>query len=231
MAGTIERSQLYVEGKDDSHAIRHLLIRHGIDYDQKPWPTSFPSIDDIEGKDTLLKVVKTAVSLSNGRSVGFVLDANASLQSRWNEIASRLRDVDLHLPGEIPAEGFVGESTRYRARVGVWLMPDNQREGTLEHFLETLVEEKDLLFPHAEKSARQAKRLGARYSDTDTPKAVLHTWLAWQDDPGLPYGSAIRARYFRHDSAAAKRFVAWFRSVFQIAEDVFDSEPDLHSRL
>ncbi len=121
MAGTIERSQLYVEGKDDSHAIRHLLIRHGIDYDQKPWPTSFPSIDDIEGKDTLLKVVKTAVSLSNGRSVGFVLDANASLQSRWNEIASRLRDVDLHLPREIPAEGFVGESTRYRARVGYGL--------------------------------------------------------------------------------------------------------------
>lgn len=60
MAGAIERSQLYVEGKDDSHAIRHLLIRHGIDYDQKPWSASFPSIDDIDGKDTLLRVVKTA---------------------------------------------------------------------------------------------------------------------------------------------------------------------------
>ena len=231
MAGAIERSQLYVEGKDDSHAIRHLLIRHGIDYDQKPWPTSFPSIDDIDGKDALLEVVKTAVSLSNGQSVGFVLDANASLQSRWNEIASRLREVDLQVPREISPEGFVGESERYRARVGVWLMPDNQREGTLEHFLETLVEEGDPLFPHAEESARQAKRLGAGYSDTDTPKAVLHTWLAWQDDPGLPYGSAIRARYFRHDSVVAKRFVVWFRRVFQIAEDVFDSESDLHSSL
>lgn len=231
MAGAIERSRLHVEGKDDSNAIRHLLIRHGINYDQKPWPRSFPSIDDMDGKDELLKGIVTAVSLSNGQSIGFVLDANASLQSRWNQIASRLRDVDLHVPREIPPEGFIGESRRYRARVGVWLMPDNQREGKLEHFLETLVKEKDRLFPHAEKSARQAKRLGARYSDTDTPKAVLHTWLAWQDDPGLPYGSAIRARYFRHDSAVAKRFVAWFRRVFQIAEDVFDSEPDLHSSL
>ena len=38
----------------------------------------------------------------------------------------------------IPKAGFVGESVSYRTRVGVWLTPDNEREGTLEHFLETL---------------------------------------------------------------------------------------------
>ena len=218
MAGSSARSRLHVEGTDDSHAIRHLLIRHGIDYDQRPWPDHFPRIDEIGNKDELLKGVETAVSLSNGRSAGFVLDANTSRQSRWDAMATRLRNVELRVPRDIPPEGFVGESMRYRARVGVWLMPDNRREGMLEHFLETLVSEDDPLFPHAQQSTEQAKTLGARYTKNEKPKAVLHTWLAWQKNPGLPYGSAIRARYFDRDSEVAERFVAWFRRVFQIAD-------------
>lgn len=160
MAGSIERSRLHVEGTDDSHAIRHLLIRHGIDYDQKPWPDHFPRIDEIGGKDELLKGVETAVALSTGRSIGFVLDANTSRQSRWDEMAYRLRNVGLCVPTDIPSEGFVGESMRYRARLGVWLMPDNRREGMLEHFLETLVSEDDPLFLHAQQSTEQAKKRG-----------------------------------------------------------------------
>ena len=218
MAGSIERSRLHVEGTDDSHAIRHLLIRHGIDYGQEPWPDHFPRIDEIGGKDELLKGVETAVALNTGRSIGFVLDANTSRQSRWDKMAYRLRNVDLCVPRDIPSEGFVGESMKYRARVGVWLMPDNRREGTLEHFLETLVSEDDPLFLHAQQSTEQAKRLGAKYSDTKAPKAALHAWLAWQENPGLPYGSTIRARYFDRDSEVAEEFVAWFRCVFQIAE-------------
>ena len=217
MARLIERSRLHVEGTDDKHAILHLLIKHGIDYDQQPWPDHFPRIDAIGGKDKLLKGVETAVSVSNGRSIGFVLDANTSRQSRWDAMASRLRNVGLCVPRDIPPEGFVGESVKYRARVGVWLMPDNRREGTLEHFLETLVREDDPLFLHAQQSTEQAKKLGAKYSDTEAPKAALHAWLAWQENPGLPYGSAIRARYFDHDSEVAEEFVAWFRCVFQIA--------------
>ena len=45
-------------------------------------------------------------------------------------------------------------------------------------------------------------------------KAVLHAWLAWQQRPGRPYGTAITARYIGHDSPAALRFVEWFQRVF-----------------
>ena len=212
-------SQLRVEGPDDSHAIRHLLRRHGIDYDQKPLPQWFPSIEETRGKDTLLENVERSVRASSGRSVGFVLDANSSLQDRWNAIASRLRKLDLEMPDTIPPDGFVGKSATYGARVGVWLMPDNERDGALEHFLETLVAESDPLIEHARSATSQAKDLGARFADNDNAhtKAVLHAWLAWQENPGLPYGSAIRARYFRHDSPVAERFVAWFRQVFGAA--------------
>ena len=219
MAELTERSSLRVEGNDDCYALRYLLGRHGVDYDQNPRPSWFPSIDAAGSKEKLLRGVKTAVSVTNGRPIGFVLDANSSLQDRWRAITARLRDVDMETPAQIPPEGFIGECLRFQTRVGVWLMPDNRREGTLEHFLETLVHEADPLLCYARESAVQAKELhGASYSNAHKEKAVLHTWLAWQRKPGLPYGTAIRARFFRHDSPVAKSFVAWFRRVFEPKE-------------
>ena len=212
-----ERSQLWVEGSDDDHTIRHLLIQHGIDYDHKTWPPKVPYIRQAGNKDKLLRGVRLSVSASSGRSVGFVLDADSSLQNRWRSMASHLQDAGVNAPEEIPFQGFVGESQTYRTRVGVWLMPDNQQEGTLEDFLRTLVEEADPLLSHAQDSTTQArKRHGANFRDIDEKKAVLHAWLAWQRDPGLPYGTAIKARFFREDSEAAQRFVAWFRRVFEL---------------
>lgn len=212
-----ERSQLWVEGTDDDHAIRHLLIRHGIDYDHKPWPARVPSIEQAGDKDRLLRTVRLSVSASSGRAVGFVLDADSSLRDCWKSVLSRLREAGVDPPEDVPSEGFVGESRTYRTRVGAWLMPDNQRGGRLEDFLRTLVEESDKLLPHAQESTIQAKkRHGANFRDVDEQKAVLHAWLAWQEVPGLPYGTAIRARYFRPDSPVAERFVAWFRRVFEL---------------
>ena len=216
MAITDERSSLHVEGKDDLHAICHLLIRHGIDYDQRPWPGNFPRIKEIGGKEPLLSGIETAVSVSNRRSIGFVLDANSSLHDRWVAVTSKLERVNVEVPGEIPPGGFVGRAPEFNARVGVWLMPDNRREGALEHFLLDLVQENDRLLPHAENSTTRARELNADLSENDERKAVLHAWLAWQEEPGLPYGSAIRARYFRHDSQAARSFVIWFRRLFGI---------------
>ena len=224
MAKLVERSRLHVEGGDDMHAIRHLLVRHGIDYDHDPWPTWFPSIDAVSGaKDAILnsETVETAVSLSAGRAVGFVLDADSSVEDRWRAVSNRLRQAGVAPTATIPAAGFVGESAEYRTRVGVWLMPDNQQEGehgegTLERFLETLVQEADPLLLHAREATRRAKAdHGASYSDGDVRKAVLHAWLAWQQEPGLPYGTAIRARFFRHDAPVAESFVAWFRRLFE----------------
>ena len=75
----------------------------------------------------------------------------------------------------------------------------------------------DSLLDYARESTENARAHGARYPEAvgGTTKAVLHTWLAWQKEPGLPYGTAIRARYFRHDSPVAECFVKWFCWVFE----------------
>ncbi len=196
-------------------------MRHGLDYDRTPWPTWFPFIEDTGGTEELLDDVERSVRASSGRAVAFVLDADFRVQDRWQAISARLRAVGVEVTQGIPRDGFMGESGEYRARVGVWLMPDNRQEGergegTLERFLETLIHDGDPLLLHAREATRRAKSdHRARYPDRDVKKAELHAWLAWQREPGLPYGTAIKARYFRHDSPAARTFVDWFRRVFE----------------
>ena len=216
MMATLERSLLYVEGADDLHAISHLLIRSGIDYDHRPWPIGYSEIKPVGGKDQLLDGMETAVSLGSGRSIGFVLDADSSLSGRWAAVSSRLARSGVETPAELPPSGFVGKASQYQARVGTWIMPDNQRDGALEQFLADLVRDEDSLFFHAKTATKRAKELNATFPDVLVAKAELHTWLAWQAEPGLPYGSAIRARYFAHDSEAARSFVTWFCLLFGI---------------
>ena len=217
----VERSRLHVEGTDDVHVVKHLLLRHGIDCpssgDKRPSHEFAPNVPEITragDKDSVLAAIGTAVPVSVGRSVGFVLDADAVPHDRWSAVRKQLRVFGLDLPTEIPAEGFIADVDDFRARVGVWLMPDNQREGALEQLLENLVDEHDPILLLAESSTTDALTKGAEFPEVKRRKAILHAWLAWQKEPGLPYGTAIRARYFRVDSPAALAFVEWYRSVF-----------------
>ncbi len=226
MATGSERSVLRVEGPDDKHVLIHLLGRHGIDLEQSAW---FPSIETAgdgagapgDGRSAILQGLRNAVRLGEGKAVGFVLDADDSVEKTWRAVSDRLEKAGMAPPPAIPEGGFVGVSTEYTTRVGVWLMPDNRQEGTtgegtLERFLEALVEEEDPLLPHAREATRQAREVhGANYPARAVRKAVLHAWLAWQEEPGLRYGTAIKARYLRNDAQTAKRFVAWFRRVFE----------------
>jgi hypothetical protein len=99
-------------------------------------------------------------------------------------------------------------------RVGVWLMPDNREPGILEHFLAKLIPDGDGCWPHAEAATARARELGAPLAAKDAMKGILYTWLAWREEPGLPFGTALTARVLRHDSAEALAFVAWFNKLF-----------------
>lgn len=220
---TLERSDLHVEGIDDVHAIKHLLLRHGFDCplqgDTRSDDEFLERVPRIKVAGDNLKVLEAmpaAVLVGNGRSVGFVLDADQKPGNRWNAVRDRLCGIDLNPPKEIPEDGFIEEIAELKVRVGVWLMPDNQRSGALEDFLQDLVGKGDRLISLASRSTDEAKANGARFSESSSKKAVLHAWLAWQEDPGLPYGSAIKAEYFQIDSPAALAFVEWYKELFGV---------------
>ena len=208
------RSKLHVEGKDDLNVIANLVSKYGIDYAVH---SAAPVIRDIGSVEELLNGIETAVRLSSDRVIGFVLDADTQQPSRWQSVRDRLLASGVQdIPAQPPPEGYIGESTRLRSTVGVWIMPDNTQDGNLESFLQTLIRENDSIISHAEWSTDKANELGARFDKKDRLKAIIHAWLAWQAVPGRPYGTAIHAEYFRHDSAMATKFLRWYTKLFAI---------------
>lgn len=93
-------------------------------------------------------------------------------------------------------------------------MPDNDTDGMLEDFIHRLVPAADGCKDFAEEAAVEAKRRGAPYAQPHFAKAKIHSWLAWQEPPGMPFGTAILGHCFDADSSEAVKFVQWFRQCF-----------------
>lgn len=215
-----ERSSLHVEGTDDKHAIKHLLLRHGVECPlageviPETLPAKFPEIKPAGSKDKVLDAMAQAVRFGTGHSVGFVVDADDAAANSWRAVRNRLSFLNLKPPADLPATGFVADVPDYRVRVGVWLMPDNRTSGALEHFLKDLVDKNDPLLTLAKESTASAHDLGAKFPDVKHVKAVVHAWLSWQEEPGRPFGTAIAANYFNADSQTALPFLRWFDELF-----------------
>ena len=217
MASNEEGPVLRVEGDDDDkHTIIHVVKRHG--FERETHLPLFPNIESADSIEKLLEAVRTLVKSSTNRVVGFVLNADTSLESRWQSVSDRLLKAGFdndQVPERLPREGFIGKS-RLNSHVGVWIMPDNLSEGALEDFLLTLIDQAHPVFAHATEATDTAKTKGALFADKDRDKARLHAWLAWQEKPGCPYGTAIKAKYFGHNSELAQRFVKWFVTLYKL---------------
>ena len=79
-------------------------------------------------------------------------------------------------------------------RTGAWIMPNNKDMRNFGTFPQSSwCPQPDALFDHVNSSVDSIPAI--RFSLNDKPKAVIHTWLAWQKEPGKPYGTAITARF------------------------------------
>lgn len=102
-----------------------------------------------------------------------------------------------------------------RPRLGIWMMPDNRVEGMLEDFLLRLVHEHDPLVGRARDAVTGIPEAQRRFAPTYGSKAVAHTWLAWQQEPGTALGQAITKRYLDPARAPAPAFRRWLLELFQ----------------
>ena len=210
---------LLVEGEDDQHVVWQLCAQHGL-------PERF-SVEVPEGNvgiSGLLEGVPSRVKIPNLRIIGIMFDADQNPLARWQALRDRLQDpVRLQgyeyrsLPTTPPAAGWVSDDPD-RPRVGIWLMPDNHNPGTLEDFATRLIPEHDALLPRAHTVLDEIDSAGLRrYRPAHRPKALIHTWLAWQANPGHPMGLAIKAGALRHDAPPALELVRWLRRLFGLS--------------
>ena len=102
-------------------------------------------------------------------------------------------------------------------RFGLWIMPDNVSDGSLETFLRNLVPDpSQAIWQLATRSVAGAKSIGAACRDCHIDKANLYTWLAWQDPPGQSPGLALTQKCLNPHAPSATQFVNWFRELFQL---------------
>jgi hypothetical protein len=57
-----------------------------------------------------------------------------------------------------------------------------------------------------------------RFPQTQEMKANIHTWLAWQEEPGKPMGQAITKRYLDAAAPHAQQLMDWLCKLFDIEQ-------------
>ena len=195
---------LLVEGRDEWHVVSKLLDRHRLQ----------PSFEIVPkgGFEELHQSIYNEVNASRRRVLGILADGNDHPDRRWQSISDQLRDAGCKVPEDRCHTGTVFPGPR-GTRVGVWLMPDNQRRGELEDFVAEMIPGGDPTWPRAKRYIDDIPGEERRFRTNKLIRAYVHAWLAAREDP-RPMGIAITAGDLLHDAPIAATFVDWLRELF-----------------
>ena len=195
---------LIVEGNDERHVIEKLLNRHDLDA---------PEIDPKGGFSELHKSIYNEVNASGRRTLGIIADANDRPDQRWQSISNKLKEASCAAPDSLSEGGVIVSGPR-DIRVGVWLMPDNQRSGELEDFVADLIPEDDQIWSMARAFIDGIPEALRLFPPQKLLRAQVHAWLATRRKP-RPMGLAIEAGDLKHDAPVARTFLNWFQNLFE----------------
>lgn len=204
------RKILLVEGTDDEHVLKHLCGNRNVG-----------NLDEVKPQgsaELLLENFPVRLKESDVESLGVVIDADTDLATRWHSLRDRLTAAGYqNVPANpVPAGTILNPPPEsLLPRVGVWIMPNNQTPGILEDFLKFLVPASgSQLFDHVKSSVDGIPTVERRFTVLAKPKAVIHTWLAWQEELGKPLGTAITAKFLDPSVTEADALVSWLKNLF-----------------
>ncbi len=84
----------------------------------------------------------------------------------------------------------------------------------LEDFVKKLIKKDDTLVGFAEETV--AKLPDVRFKKSYTTKAVLHTWLAWQEQPNSDIWRGVENKYFDTEITICKEFIQWLKTLYNL---------------
>lgn len=194
---------ILVEGGDDAHFFQHFL-----------WKTTgypYKAGKAIVQQGSIEQLLKrtAAIDGDSNKIIAVICDADNDPAGRWRQLRERI-GLQI-LPNTPPPDGSILQLPRNR-RLGVWMMPDNLRTGTLETFLAGIRSEAAPQPQLWSKSKATVAALEHRlFAEKDIPKAELRTWLAWQKEPGASPGLAVTLDCFDLTHPLAVSLADWFR--------------------
>ena len=201
--------QLLVEGNDDRQVVYHLS-----NYAEIP-RNEFETIS-LTGYENLIESLEVYVLASEIRQLGIVIDADDDLEAKWASIRRRMEVLGYeNLPINPLADGTIVQMEN-KPTIGIWIMPNNNLTGMLEDFIAFLIPENDLFWEYACQCVNGIDSAQRLFKPSYETKARIHTWLAWQEEPGTPLGYAITKRYLDASRTDAQAFIAWLRRLFAL---------------
>ena len=203
--------KLLVEGKTDQHIVLALCAHYNV--------TENFNVKDCDGISKLLPVLSTMLTNpSNVKAIGVIVDADNDMKARLEQIRSIVKPYGYDIPDELQHSGLIcSASDSDYPKLGLWLMPDNVHLGMVEDFALSLTSADDALLMEAEDELQRIEESGNNlYPLLHHSKAKIHTYLAWQEEPGCPIGLSITKRVLDPNHPIAQGFVQnWLMPLFQ----------------
>lgn len=170
---------LLVEGNDDQHVVWALLKHHEVE--------EVFEVEKTDGVSNLLESVPVRLAVgSQVERLAVILDADEDVSSTWVSLRDRMISVGFdNIPSNISPDGTVVDLNN-GIRLGVWIMPNNQLPGILEHFVQFLVPPNDPLMEYVDAFLESIPIDVRPYKVSEHAKARIHAWLATQSRPGSP---------------------------------------------
>lgn len=202
---------LLAEGRDETHVVRHLLLRKA----QKP---NFCMLDK-QGMENLLDGIALEAALSDRKTVGIAVDADDNPDDRWRSVAGRLQAAALAEKMKLPAKpkprGAIIDSRPAARipRIGIRTMPDNQSEGQLEDFIADMIPDDDPVWPQSVAYIKGIRKEDRKFKPNKKSRAKVNAWLATREAP-RPMGLAIKAQDLNVDGDNCRAFWAWLHRLF-----------------
>lgn len=219
---------MLVEGPEDYHVLQHLLTMHGVDQQMpyrldnyRPLPKRASAEEIVfkarEGVQNVLDYLSQQLKITGEvDSIGVIVDADLDIAGRWQSLRNILINSGYSSVPKVPETSGTIVEQEEKPRVGIWIMPNNRLPGKGEDFVALLVPAEDNLWKRAELSLQQIPITERRFMENAFIKAHIHTWLAWQEAPGLPMGQAITRRYLNSNVPEALLLVDWLRHLFDV---------------
>lgn len=212
---------LLVEGVNDCHAVFQLmwLINqcdpifgiHECGNDSKVLDSLASRIVSTRPKQKILGLILDCDSEG--------VDPDQIIRSRLDQLSARVGPY-YSMPTVFPDEGLILSPLSSRPdadrlpKLGVWLMPNNRTYGMFEDLLIGSLSNE--VSAYVEAAVRQAKAdRVAKFRDVHLAKAMIRTYMAWQDPPDVQYlGLAIKRGVFEQIESKCTLFIEWLERLF-----------------
>jgi hypothetical protein len=213
--------QLLVEGPSDLHAVVQIVR---LVHEAEPSFVAFDCKNDDGVLDQLsLRLVQPEAAQ---KIVGLILDADIdgstekdAVQRRCAQLKNRI-GADYDVPENFPEEGLIIDPRPGRRavgtlpRIGVWLMPNNRAFGMFEDLLLDSLGDHEKNYTTTVVNRAKTDEV-ATFHPSHLSKAIVRTYMAWQEPPDLPHLSfAIRKGHFQNIDVACAQFLDWLGRLF-----------------